>query len=113
MKYAWTIKYDKLSYGLIAGILLPMIGFFIAYLVKGGDSSFINFWYMFIKDTNSANEYVSEIYSSNRREILTLCLICNMLLFYLPFFRWKMDQFSKGIVGSTLFLAALAFIFLF
>ena len=113
MKYMWTKKYDKISYGIIAGLILPIIGFFIAYLIKGGDSSITNFWFMFIKDASTANEYVSKIYSNTRKEILTLCLICNMLLFYLPFFHWKMDLFSKGIVGSTLLLAALSFIFIF
>ena len=113
MKYMWTKKYDKLSYGIIAGLIFPIIGFFIAYLIKGGDSSLSSFWVMFIKDSAGANQYISEIYANTRKEILTLCLICNMLIFYLPFFRWKMDLFSKGIVGSTLLLTALAFIFVF
>jgi len=113
MKYTWTKKYDKVSYGLIAGLIFPIIGFFVAYLIKGADSSLGTFWFIFIKDSDGANQFVSEQYTNTRREILTLCLICNMLVFYLPFFIWKMDRFSKGIVGSTLLLAALAFIFIF
>ena len=112
MKYEWTLKYDKLSYGLIAGIIFPVIGFFIAYLIKGGETSISSFWFMFIKDVGPSQFYIDEL-SNNRKDILTICLICNMLLFYLPFFHWKMDQFSKCIVGSTVFLAALSFIYIF
>ena len=113
MKYKWTKKYDKISYGLIAGLIFPIIGFLISYLVKGDESSISNYWLMFIKDSSEANSYVAEIYANTRKEILTFCLISNMLLFYPTFFTWKMDRFSKGVVGTTLLLAAIAFIFIY
>jgi hypothetical protein len=33
-------KYDKTVNGLIAGLILPIIGFFLSYFIKGGIVSF-------------------------------------------------------------------------
>ena len=110
MKYKWTKKYDKVSLGMIAGLIFPIIGFYIAYLVKGGDS-FLSFWYMIYKDTSSDSVGI-ELYRNLKKEVLTYCLLSNMVLFYPTFFIWKMDRFSKGIVGVTILLAGISFIFI-
>ena len=38
MKKKWYFKYNNLKTGFIVGLILPIIGFFIGFLAKGGDS---------------------------------------------------------------------------
>ncbi|MEO9548118.1 MAG: hypothetical protein ABJF27_00950 [Crocinitomicaceae bacterium] len=85
-------KYDKTINGLIAGIILPIIGFFLSYLIKGGQVSF--------------DDYVSLTFnqSSDQQDILILSLIPNMFMFYLSNFRWGLNDFTKGLVGTTIVL---------
>ena len=85
-------KYDKTLNGLIIGIILPIIGFFVSYLVKGGHISF--------------DDYVSRAFgqSSDQQDILIFCLIPNMLMFYLSNFRWGLNEFTKGLVAVTIVL---------
>ena len=112
MKYLWTKKYDKAWLGLTLGLLFPILGFIISFLIKGGESSFANYWYMFIKDYSATTGETINIYSANRQDIILFCLLSNMALFYPTFFIWKMNRFSKGTVGTTLILAVIAFIYI-
>jgi len=107
-------KINKFQYGLITGLLFPILGFFIAFLVKGGDSSLLTFWKILMKDQELlTNVHLREIYTETRQSILMFCLLANMLLFYFSFFIYKIDYFSKGLVGVTLLLTALSIIFIY
>ena len=113
MKYQWTKKYDKLKLGIIFGLIFPIFGFLFAYLAMGQEMSLSSFWHMFIKDANSTDSNQFMIYSETRKNILIYCLIANLALFYPIFFLWKMNRFSKGIVGITLLLTGISFIFIY
>jgi len=85
-------KFDKTLYGIIIGIILPIIGFFISFPIKKAP-------------TTSFSDYVSmAIRGDNQQDILIFCMIPNMLLFYFTNFRWNMGNLTKGLVGVTLVL---------
>ena len=111
MRYSWTLKWNKFKYGLIAGFISPVIGFLIAFLVIGNNMSFLQFSSYFFGEINT-NNLVSEIYLEMRQNTLMFCLLVNMLIFYFSFFIFKIDQFSKGIVGLTLIWAAISTLFI-
>ncbi len=91
-------KFDKTIYGVIAGLILPIIGFFISYPIKK-------------LPTTSFAEYVDYAMSGdNQQDILIFCLIPNMFLFYFTNFRWNTYNLTKGLVGVTLVLGVLLFI---
>jgi hypothetical protein len=90
-------KYDKVIYGVIAGLILPVIGFFISYPVKKLP------WTTFSEYTQHA------LRGDNQQDILIFCLIPNMLLFYFSNFRWDIFNFTKGLVGVTLILGLALF----
>lgn len=88
----FTEKYDKMSYGLILGLTLPIIGFLLSYAVKT----------MGMEDT-SLSQYISNyIASGDKMDITIFSMLPNMLLFYFVNFKWNMYEFTKGIVGVTL-----------
>jgi len=87
-------KYDKMSYGLILGLTLPIIGFLFSYVIKT----------MGIPDA-SLSQYISNyIASSDKMDITIFAMLPNMLLFYFVNFKWNMFEFTKGIVGVTLIM---------
>ena len=63
-------------------------------------------------ELNSEN-VVNEVYKEMRQNTLMFCLLTNMLVFYFSFFIFKIDKFSKGIVGLTLLLAAFSVLFIY
>lgn len=89
-------KLDNFFVGLISGAIMPFLGFWIVYLYVSYERNLTwkMFWIMF----NSTD--------GHRASVLTLSLIANMLLFYLFFFRWKLDQASKGLVFVTMLYGA-------
>jgi len=87
-------KYDKMSYGLILGITLPIIGFILSYFIKTMDM-----------ENMSLGQYLSNyIASSDKMDITIFAMLPNMLLFYFVNFKWNMFEFTKGIVGVTLIM---------
>lgn len=92
-------KFDKTIYGVLAGIILPIIGFFVSYPIKR-------------LPTTSFSEYVTYAAGGdNQQDILIFCLIPNMFLFYFTNFRWNAYNLTKGLVGVTLVLGVSLFIF--
>tara|TARA_B100001287_G_scaffold125390_1_gene105671 strand:+ start:8357 stop:8710 length:354 start_codon:yes stop_codon:yes gene_type:complete len=112
MKKHWYHKYNKFNTGMISGILFPFIGFFISFLIIGGES-FSTFWEIFLKDANIYKSEVQDFYKETRQNVLMFCLMSNLLLFYFSFFLFKIDQFSKGLVFITLILAAISMLFIY
>ena len=88
----FTQKYDKMSYGLILGLTLPIIGFIMSYGIKTMGMYDITF-----------GKYISNYISSgDKMDITIFSMLPNMLLFYFVNFKWSMYEFTKGIVGVTL-----------
>ena len=88
----FTQKYDKMSYGLILGLTLPIIGFIMSYGIKTMDMYDI-----------TLGKYISNYISSgDKMDITIFSMLPNMLLFYFVNFKWSMYEFTKGIVGVTL-----------
>ncbi len=86
-------RFDKLIYGLILGALLPVLGFYLGYLIKYS-GSVKGYWLLLSQPTASQNE------------VFTFCMLPSLLFFYLVFFRWKLDQASKGLVAASLVYVA-------
>ena len=94
-------KFDKVAYGVIVGMILPIVGFIISYYVKNrnGLVDFDTYFDMAFKG------------SVDQQDILIFTLIPNMLMFYLSNFRWQWNQFTKGLVFITV-LCLIVLIFL-
>lgn len=96
-----TAKIDKLSYGIIAGTVLPIVGFYLSFLVKTRGTNVT--WQQFVDLAFRTNE--------QQTDILIFCLIPNMLMFYISNFHNRWIEFTKGLVGTTV-IALLCLIFL-
>jgi|TARA_B110000495_G_C22932506_1_gene545193 hypothetical protein len=102
MLTGWKKKYDIVWVGLILGFILPPLGFLLSKYVKSPNSSYKNYWQLFLDSSLEIN-----------KEILIFSLLPSMLAFYFLFFLFKMDVAAKGLVGVTLFVAGFSFLFLF
>jgi hypothetical protein len=88
-------KYDRLTFGLTVGILIPLLIFFGIYLAR--------------YNTVAVEEYLRQLWQLRLTfKILSLCGFANLLLFFY-FFRNKMDQAARGIIFAT-FVYALIFL---
>ncbi len=83
-------KYDKALYGLIAGFILPIIGFFLSYQVKFYPGPLRIYWNYLLY-----NRY-------EQTSIFTFSMLPSLFLFYFILFKWKMDYASKTFVGISL-----------
>jgi len=109
----WKNKINQSKYGIIAGLTLPILGFFVAFVAKGGDLSFSAFWQIFIQNHDLFHmDDLKLIYQDTRQSTVMFCLLANMLAFYFSFFLNKLDRFSKGLVFITLLLAAVSVLFI-
>lgn len=83
-------KLDKTYIGAIFGMVLPLIAFVVYWKLNylGTFEEFLNF----IKSS-----------SSNRNNPLVFSMIPNLVLFYFSNFQLKINNFTVGLVGATLF----------
>tara|TARA_B100001094_G_C17607112_1_gene519402 strand:+ start:12 stop:365 length:354 start_codon:yes stop_codon:yes gene_type:complete len=110
----WKNKINQTKYGIIAGLTLPVLGFFIGFLAQGGDMSFSTFWQIFTQNHDLLHvNNLKLIYQDTRQSTVMFCLLANMLAFYFSFFLNKLDRFSKGLVFITLLLAAVSVLFIY
>jgi hypothetical protein len=110
----WKNKINQTKYGIIGGLFLPLIGFFIGFLAQGGDMSFSTFWQIFTQNHDLLHvNNLKLIYQDTRQSTVMFCLLPNMLAFYFSFFLNKLDRFSKGLVFITLLLAAVSVLFIY
>ncbi|HIP37226.1 MAG TPA: hypothetical protein EYG85_10270 [Crocinitomix sp.] len=93
-------KYNKTSTGLLVGIILPIVGFCLSYIIKtrGLDISFSSYFQTLLRK------------SPDKMDIIVFSMIPNMFLFYFVNFRWSMYEFTKGLVAVTLVLCIIAVI---
>ncbi len=84
-------KYNTVHIGLLLGIISPLIGFLVIYLVAFRGMSF--------------SEYVQLlIYNGKLSSIISLSVIPNLLLFFI--FIWLNYLYSaRGVLASTLLFA--------
>lgn len=92
-------KYNKLSYGLIISLILPIFGFIISYFIKTREFDNVSFGEYF--RTHILGN------SMDQMDVLIFSMLPNMLLFYFVNFRWSLFEFTKGLVGVTLAIALL------
>ncbi|MBS1232122.1 MAG: hypothetical protein H6R35_960 [Bacteroidetes bacterium] len=90
-----TEKYNNLTTGIIAGILLPIITAFIMYLVAKNDLS-PGEWLRKISDAGIVSK------------VITLSVIPNVFIF-LIFNHFDMLRASRGVLGTTIAWAVLVF----
>ena len=110
----WKNKINQIKYGIIAGLPLPILGFFIGFIAKGGDMSFSTFWQIFTQNHDLLHmSDLKLIYQDTRQSTVMFCLLANMLAFYFSFFLNRLDRFSKGLVFITLLLAAVSVLFIY
>ena len=88
-------KYDKLTTGIVSGLVLPLI---IAFFV-----------FLFAKGNPSLNEWLNKIVNAGvQTHIITLCVFPNVLIFLL-FNHFDMLRASRGVLGVTIFWAVIVF----
>lgn len=90
-----TEKYDRLSTGLIAGILLPLVVAFFVFLFSKGDPD-LSDWLRKVLRADVVSQ------------IITLCVFPNVLIFLL-FNHFDMLRASRGVLGMTIFWAVIVF----
>jgi hypothetical protein len=81
-------KYDKLYIGIITGIIAPLIGVIIFYLINFSSETILNFLTESVK-----NKLLSPL--------LSLCAIINLGLFYL-YLHFNYLYNARGVILSTL-----------
>lgn len=89
---AFLKKYDTLLIGILLATVLPIITYLICYTAKSS--------YMDI------GEFTAQVFNnrSYRINVLTMCVLPNMFLFYFVNFRYHMGQFTKGLVIVSLLI---------
>jgi hypothetical protein len=95
----FTEKYDKVSVGAVSGFVLPFLVALTVFLVSKGQPS-IGSWLDRIIKANIVTHMV------------TLCVFPNVAIFLL-FNYLDMLKAVKGVLGMTIFWAALVFIIYF
>jgi hypothetical protein len=90
-----TEKYDRVSLGVLAGLLTPLLIGLIVYFFSTGNRSLA--------------EYIQRIIDADiLTHIISLCVFSNVFLF-LIFNRLDMLRATKGVLGITIFWAVLVF----
>lgn len=91
-------RFDRLAVGLVAGLLLPLLAFFVSWLILS---------------EGSLAQYIERFQKLNRiSSLISLSAIPNLLLFFL--FLWKnLYRSARGVIFATLILAFVMLIFKF
>lgn len=98
LKYKLS-KYNSFWVGVVAGLILPILGFLLSKEVKLPAANLSEYWSIF---TNAAFQV--------NKDIIVFSLLPNMVLFYFLFFKWKTDESAKGLVFITLIIGGLSFL---
>lgn len=88
-------KYDKLSTGIVAGFVLPLLTVLIFYTFFSGKGTIVDYFEKVIK---------ADILT----HIISLCVFPNLFIF-LIFNRLDMLRATRGVLGITIFWAAIVF----
>lgn len=86
-------KFDRWDLGLLIGMLLPIIAFFVYWQWKHTDWSWERLYnYM-------------QVSADHRNNLLVFPLVPNLILFYFSNFQLYWENFTQGLVGITIALA--------
>ncbi|MFI5203403.1 MAG: hypothetical protein ACHQF2_02815 [Flavobacteriales bacterium] len=88
-------RIDNVWFGLITGLLLPLIGYVLSYMVKYYPRSLGAYWDLFLRSDNE------------QTQIFTFSMIPSLLLFYFILFRWKHEYASRSFVAANLVYAVI------
>ncbi len=84
-------KYDRMSTGIVSGVLLPLIVAFFIFIFAKGDPTLTQ-WFQKISTAGMETN------------IISLCVFPNVLIFLL-FNHFDMLRASRGVLGITIFWA--------
>ena len=84
-------KYDKVGIGVLTGLVLPLIIFFIVYMVGENDMSFFDY----IAGMRRIQALV---------KIGSLCVFTNVGAFWI-FLKLKYEKAARGVLGATILYA--------
>jgi hypothetical protein len=84
----WFSKFDKIQYGILAGVLSSFLGFLLNYFLN---PFLFNRFLFFITEKK-------EFYLALIGDMMTLALLVPMVIFYFTFFRGDYQQFSRGLL---------------
>lgn len=84
-------KYDKVGIGFLTGLIIPVVIFFIVYLVGENDMSFSN--------------YIAGMWRMQALvKIGSLCVFTNVAAFW-NFLRLKYEKATRGVLAATMLYA--------
>jgi len=84
-------KIDRMEIGLLAGLILPVIIFFLVYLIGENSVSF--------------SDYLKSMWRLNALiKILSLCVFANVAVFW-GFLQLKCERAARGVLGATILYA--------
>ncbi|HYQ56376.1 MAG TPA: hypothetical protein VEP89_03435 [Draconibacterium sp.] len=84
-------KYDKVGVGFLSGLVLPVIVFFLFYLIGENDVSFF--------------EYIDSMWRIQALvKVGSLCVFTNVAVFWI-FLRLKFEKAARGVLGATILYA--------
>ncbi|WP_319501203.1 hypothetical protein [uncultured Draconibacterium sp.] len=89
-------KYDKVGVGVLTGLVLPLIIFFIVYMVGENDMLFFDY----IAGMRRMQALV---------KIGSLCVFTNVGAFWI-FLKLKYEKAARGVLGATILYALLVLI---
>jgi hypothetical protein len=90
-------KYDKITFGLIIGAVIPLLIFFGIYFIRYSEVP--------------VQDYLQQLWRLKVTfKILSLCGFVNLLIFFY-FYRNKMDKAARGIIFATFLYAFMFLIF--
>ncbi len=88
-------KFDKVAVGVLLGFLLPLLTVLI--------------FYLFSSEKGSIPQYFERIFRADiLTHVISLCVLPNLVLF-LAFNRLDMLRATRGVLGITIFWAAVVF----
>jgi len=91
-------KFDKIWIGVTLGIIVPLIAFYFFFVFQDVNMTFQSYW-----------EYL--ISNSLTTKVLSVSLVANLAVFYL-FIHTEKYFSAKGVIGSTIFYALGAMIYI-
>lgn len=96
MQKARRSKIDRMEIGLLTGLLLPIVVFFLVYLIGETSVSF--------------SDYLISMWKLQALvKIMSLCVFTNLAAFWL-FLKFKFERAARGVLGATILYAFLVLI---
>lgn len=91
------INKDSFIFGLVPGLILPWVGFYIYYLLF--------FSYMSLSGFANHLRSIDMLVS-----VVSLGAILNLAMFFI-FYQFKLDRSAKGVIGATFIYAFIVIIY--